>query len=193
MRFVPGHPELRRLPSRHRFALFRLAALIGLSASVRRGLGEPRRDLLLFVDRDQNAAETYAVAIWVAGTAVAYLAWWMSFAIPLTPAFVLAVPAAALVLELPMFVVGAIVVPLWNRVSGSRREVNQTLNSKVLMSLLLALSAYCASGTPVWVRAVAWQFFAVTALNAAAAVVVFLLRGHIDALEASVGGASSAG
>jgi hypothetical protein len=55
---------------------------------------------------------------------------------------------------------------------------------------MTAASAYFARSQS-WARFVAWQFLAVLALNAIAAVVVLLLRDSIADVESSLGGFSS--
>jgi uncharacterized protein YpmS len=57
--------------------------------------------------------------------------------------------------------------------------------------MVTVASAYCAT-QPSWVRIVAWHFFAMVALNAIAAVVVFLLRDAIEQREATMRGDASA-
>lgn len=192
MKFVEGPAELRWLPSRYHFALFRLGAFLRLAAAVRQGLGPPRRDLLFFVDRHQTAFEMYAVALWVTATATAYAGWWMAGFLPIQAAIPLSLPVAALAIELPMHLFSGVLVPLWHAVTGRRREVNLGTNSRVLMTVLLALSAWLVT-VPSWVRLVAWQFIGVLALNTVAAAGLFFLRGRVERLESLAGGVPSAG
>lgn len=192
MKFVEGPSELRWLPSRHHFALFRLVACLRLAAALRRGLGEPRRDLLFFVDRHQSAFEMYAVAAWVTVTATLYTGWFMALALPWPAAILVALPVAALALEIPMHLVSAVLLPLWAASTGRRHEINHGTNSRVLMAILLALSAWFAT-IPSWVSLAAWLFIGLFALNAVAAGVAFLLRARIDRLESLAGGVPSAG
>lgn len=192
MKFVEGPSELRWLPSRHHFGLFRLAAFLRLAAALRRGPGAPRRDLLFFVDRHQSAFEMYSVAIWVTVTATLYAGWCMAIVLPLPATILFALPVAALALELPMHLVSAVLLPLWTALTGRRHEINYGTNSRVSMAVLLLLSAGFTT-VPSWVRLVAWLFLGLFALNAAAAAVAFLLRARIDRLESRAGGVPSAG
>lgn len=165
MTLVRRAEEARWLPSRHHFALFRLAAFLRLSLHRERTM---RNDLALMIDRDQSTAENYLVSSWITLTLTCYftaghVAW-----LPLS--FVLAVVA----LQVPTIVLGLIV---WNR-------NNLGLNSKIYMLLLITASAWLTQ-SPTWVRFAAWQFLAITVLNAIAAVILFLLRGPVARLEAS--------
>ena len=54
--------------------------------------------------------------------------------------------------------------------------------SVLTMGLLLIASSYAIT-TATWARLVAWLFFAVLAVNCAAAVVLWLLRGAVQAEE----------
>jgi hypothetical protein len=50
------------------------------------------------------------------------------------------------------------------------------------MGLLLIASSYVAA-TQTWARFVAWIFFAILLLNCVAAVILWLLRGSVQAAE----------
>ena len=69
MRVVRGRADARWLPSRHNFALFRLAAFLRL----RRARPEPC-DGSCVIDRHQSAMETWLVMSWVTLTFACYLA-----------------------------------------------------------------------------------------------------------------------
>jgi hypothetical protein len=83
---------------------------------------------------------------------------------------------------------GLIFPPLWSALTRSSVDRSR-VNSFALLMILGAVSARFATSAS-WARVVAWQFGAVVALNALAAVVVFLLRDSIARLEASMGGAA---
>src|SRR4051794_21762234 len=68
---IRNRPEARWLPSRHRFALFRLYALLRLVSAKPE---QTEAELVLPIERDQSAHEQYAVALWIYVTAVAYVA-----------------------------------------------------------------------------------------------------------------------
>jgi hypothetical protein len=156
---------MKWLPSRHRFALMKL---IGFLLSSRRQRPEPRR-VIYVVDRDQSAVENYGLAIVYFTVTTCYIA-----ALLPPPAFLAAVPLAAIAVELPMYLIGAAILPLWRD--------KQTLHSIVMMALLIAASAYFATRTT-WVHFVAFAFLALVAVNAVAAVVMFALRNRVRELE----------
>ena len=176
MKVVRGIEEARWLPSRHRFALFRLAGYVRLQGGGTppdQPAGTPafRDDLVLAIDRDQSAVENYGMAVWAGLTVACYfndlLARW-----PLPLAMLASVLLAMIALNIPLCTFGAL--------RPNRNNIR--LNSAINMLLLLAAALYYARAET-WVRFVAWQFLAVVALNAVAAVIVFLLRGPIARLE----------
>jgi hypothetical protein len=169
MNVIVNRPEARWLPSRHRFALAQLVAFTRLRR------GEPRiangpDHLILPIDRDQSASESYAVAIWVFVTAAAYLAAILPMPLPL--AIIVAIPLASIVLHLPIVLGG----PALRLILGDNDHVK--IISVGTMSLLTAWSFFVVRGNS-WARFVAWFFFAVLAGNAIAALVLWLLRAAV--------------
>jgi hypothetical protein len=163
---VRGRGDARWLPSRHRFALFRLFAYLRLLAAK----PEPRPGLILIIDRDQTAYEHHLVSLWIAATSTFYLAATLFRGLPVPVAIAAAIPVAALALEVPFYVSG-LLLRRGSRVNG------------IVCMLVLAIASLYVVRQPSWVRFVAWQFFAVIALNATAAAIVFLLRAPIARLE----------
>jgi hypothetical protein len=163
---VRGRADARWLPSRHRFALFRLYAYVRLLGAK----PEPRPGLILIIDRDQTAYEHHLVSLWIAATSTCYVAATLFRGLPVPVAIAVAIPVAALALEVPFYISGLLLR------GGSR------LNGIVYMFLLAVASIHIVR-QPSWVRFVAWQFFAVIALNTAAAAIVFVLRAPIARLE----------
>jgi len=165
---IRNHPEARWLPSRHRFALFRLYALLRLL----RATTEPTAtELVLPIDRDQSAHEQYTVGAWIYLTAVAYVAALLPVVTPL--ALVLAIPIAAVALHVPLLLLGA-VLPRWTP--------HESLHAKVLMTVLAAGSFWFAQHDR-WPRSIAWLFLGVLAANGAAALVNFAFRGTVARWE----------
>ena len=183
MRVVRDRADARWFPSRHNFALFRLAAYLCL----RRARPE-HHDGILIIDRHQSAAETWLVMSWVTLTFACYLAttlfvdWHIALALPVS------LPLAIVLLEVPAILSALTIAPLFH---SRDRATGFRVNGVVIMLLFSAASAYFARH-PSWIRFVAWQFLALLALNAIAAMIVFPLRHSIARLEAQVGGASSA-
>jgi hypothetical protein len=172
--FVRGRAEAHWLPSRHNFAVFRLAAYLRL-----RNAKPETRDEILFIDRHQSATETWAVGLWLVVTLSCYLAtsWFPSWPLPL-----------ALAASFPLAWIGVQVVAVATGIILTlvmRTDVHLTVNSFLCMLLFTSAAAWYAT-RPTWVRIVAWQFLAILVVNAIAAMIVFLLRGPIARLEASV-------
>ena len=180
MRVVIDRPEARWLPSRHRYALSRLIALVALRFS--RGSVPSNRRLILPIDRDQSAPENHAIALWLLITTTLFLV------ALVRPALWILMPfAAAALLEVPFFVAGAFLAPI----VGRRGADNKRLTSAATFVALAAASAWFA-WTLTWARFVAYFFFAVLAVNAVAFVAMLLLRGVVERIESEYGGTSFA-
>ncbi len=183
MNIVRDCPAARSLPSRRHFALARLISLLRFRT---KDSGAPMTfdRLALTIDRDQDAVEIYTVAAWFFVTA----AWYVAVLLPLRIAF--AVPVSIvitpIILELPTYITGAVLVPLWNVVAGTKIENNQKLNSVTLMTLMAVASSYFgAMASPA--RYVAWFFFAVLVVNATAWVLMASLQGQVREMERRCG------
>lgn len=176
MRVIRGRADAREMPSRRTFAITRLLSLLRMRAAQ----PEPA-EVVLVVDRHQSAAENFTVGAWVTFTVTGFLAATLAQRWPLPAAWIAAIPLALLLFHVPLAIVSVIFF---------RRTNNLRLNSIVLMTLVTVAAAHFARAQS-WVRFVAWQFLAVLALNAVAAVLVMLLRGAIAKSESSLGGFSS--
>jgi len=167
MKVIRNRADARWLPSRYRFALFRLFAFLRM----RSAKPEPREGLILVVDRDQTAAEHHGISLWIVLTVTCYVAATLFAAWPPVLALPVAFVVAAAAVEVPM-ILGGLIVP-------------SRVNSALLMWVLIAAAAYFATQRT-WARFAAWQFLALVALNALAAAIVFLLREPIARLERGV-------
>jgi hypothetical protein len=176
---VRGRRDARWLPSRYRFALFRLWAYF----RARRAAPEPANTILI-IDRDQSASEQYVVGAWVFLTTAAYLeaTLFRTWAWPLST--LAAIACSAMLVELPFFL-GAPVAALL------AKEKRQAMQSAFMMALYVGVSLWLSTSAT-WARYLAWLVLAVTGLNAIAWVIVQLLRGSIARLESSFGGSPSA-
>jgi hypothetical protein len=155
---IRDREDARWLPSRFRFALFRLFALLRMRFTPPR----PRPGLIMAVHRDQSEIEAYAVALWIFATVTCFLSALMPIAI--------AAVFAPLAMQIPLYIVAR----------GTR------VNSILLMALIAAAAIYFAT-RPVWIRFAAWQFLALVALNAVAALIMLALRGAVRKMEARCG------
>jgi hypothetical protein len=176
VRAIRGRADARKMPSRHTFALARLVSLFRIRAS-----RPEAAEVAIVVDRHQSAAENFAVGGWVLITLAAFNTAVLSKWIPIPAALLVSIPLALLMLQVPIVIIGLVFL---------RRPNNLRLNSIVLMTLMTLAATHFARAQS-WVRFVAWQFLAVLALNAIAAVIVLLLRGTIAEAESSLGGLSS--
>lgn len=173
MNVIVNRSAARWLPSRHRFALPQLVAFARLRRGNPQDADGPDH-LILSIDRDQSAAESYAVAVWVFVTVAAYLA--AILPIPLPLAIIVAIPLASIVIHIPIVVGG----PTLRIILGDNDHVK--IVSVGTMSLLTGWSFYVARGHS-WARFVGWFFFAVLACNAIASLILWLLRAEVDEEE----------
>jgi hypothetical protein len=178
MKMIRGRADARWLPSRHNFALFRLAAYLKMRTSK----PEPR-NVIIVIDRHQSAIENHSVAAWVFFTVTCFIAATLFRSLRLPFALAVAVPTAFVLVEVPFFAT-AILLGTWK---GDRIRAQ----SFAYMCTLITAAAWLSTSTS-WVRFIAWQFLGFVVLNAIAAVIVFLLRDSIARLENAVGGATSA-
>lgn len=181
MKAIRGRADARWLPSRHRFALFRLFAYFRLRSVQPR----PDRGLLLVVDRDQSAFENQAMSIWMLAMVTCYTAELLFARWPLPLALLAGFVAGNVLLELPIYTFAVAATAL---APGNHLK----FMSMVYMSLLIMLASWFAT-SPRWIRFVAWQFFFFLAMNALSAIVMFALRGAVARLESTFGGEASAG
>ena len=158
MRIVRDREDARWLPSRFRFALFRLLAFVRMTFTKPR----ERRGIIIAIDPDQSTLENTTISIWFSATTTCFFAALMPIAV--------AIPATILFVQIPMYIVAG----------------GQRVNSKVLISLAAIAAAYLAT-TPSWIRFAAWQFLAMIALNAVAALILLPLRGAVRRMEARCG------
>lgn len=182
MSLIRDNPAARSLPSRHRYALARLLALLTFRDS--RTMPDQIDRLVLSIDRDQNAIEICAVSAWMFVTA----AWYLAEILPLPFGWAVAVALAfgGIVIQFPLYFVGGVLVPLWNLAAGTKTENNQNLNSIVSMTLMFAASVYFGI-TRSSARYPAWFFLAVFILNAGAWVILLPWRGRMREMERRCG------
>ncbi len=186
MRIVRGRAEAQWMPSRYIFALFRLFAYLRFRTA------RPKaHDVLLVIERAQSNVEVNVVVSWVLLTGACYIAelglgsWPLALAIPFGALLANFVMQATIVVSAFTF------APLWRGVTRLETPAS-SVNSFMVLAVAAAGSAYCL-GHPSWVRFVAWQFFAVCALNALASAILFALRGSIARLEAAMPGGTASG
>lgn len=168
---VRDRAEAKWLPSRHRYALMRLLAFLIL----RNARPKPQPGLILVIDRDQSTLENLFTSVWATLTVVCYMSallrgWWKLAAIPL----------GWIVIQLPLYVLGAALMPLFGR---SLAANNHRANSVLYWSLMFVASAYFVTQEGIQ-RWVAYGFFVLLTLNALAAIILFPLRRKVAELEA---------
>lgn len=174
MKVVRERAEARWLPSRHRFAIFRLAAY-AVYLATRQRTSQP--GLALGIDRDQSAAENYTVAAWIMGSATCFLFALLDRVLVTTAAAILAPVAAAMALQV------FVVAPGFLKI-GRERD-NTAINSFITM-LTMSVTALYLTQDDRWVRAIAWSFLVCLAANAVAWLITRILAGRFAAAENEV-------
>ena len=180
MKTVRGRADALWLPSRFRYAIFRLIAF----GVVRRNRPREAGGLVLVIDRDQSASEYYLISVWLLLTVSCYVGAGLSRVTNGVLAALAAIPIASLLIEAPIYLSGAAMPAL--RAAGIRQERSLRVASMMLYGLLILTAAYFAL-TESWVRYVAISFLVIVAANGVAAVVVWLLRRRIAELENTYG------
>lgn len=180
MRAICERRDARWLPSRHRYALFRLFALLRL----RNAKPEIDPGVLLMIDRDQSQDEYYGVSLWVLVTLSCFLAASLFPTWNVALALLAALPITLILVSLGIVVAALTAGLLWSAMRGVKGANQVGVVSFALMSLFLGAAAYHATSRT-WVRWMAWQVLGVVALNALAALLLYFLRAPIARLEAA--------
>lgn len=194
MKIVRNRAEARDLPSRHHFAIFRLAAFLRLRRPRPAGGRSPRshediQDVILAVEENQSTAEVLTVGTWFFATSACYLATLLD-GWPLVLALPVAFAAAVILFQIVFISFGLTIAPLLRKLAGSASQNNAAINSTFCLLVLGAASGWFLRDAS-WLRVVAWVYFLCIAMNASAALALRLLRERVEALEASCGGVAS--
>ena len=131
--------------------------------------------LILPIDRDQSAAESYAVAIWVFVTVAAYFAAILPMPLPLA---IIVSHSSCIDRPSPPDRRRRTDSPARPRRQRSRQD-RLRRNDVLLIVLRRSTSRAAIRGRDI----VSWFFFAVLTCNAIAAVILWLLRGVVQAEE----------
>src|SRR5688572_28147812 len=111
VRAVRNRADARWFPSRHNFALFRLAAYLRL----RRAQPE-HRDGFFVIDRHQSATETWLVMSWVTLTFACYLETTLFVDWHIALALLISLPLAVVLLEVPAILSALTIAPLFDSI-----------------------------------------------------------------------------
>jgi hypothetical protein len=172
VKVVRDRPEARALPSRRHFALTRLVAL--MFPGTPRNSEEPRDHIVLSIDADQTASESYLVSAWFTATLACYIAAALPLVLPV-----------AMIVAVPLAMISIVLICMFATLPLPDGD-NTRVSSAALFVVLAIASAYFAV-QPSWARFVAWLFFSFVIANAIAATIVWLLGGRVRELEARCG------
>lgn len=178
MNVVRDHPEGRWLPSRFRFAAFRLFAYAIFRPEPARQSG-----LVLAIDRDQTAVEQYTIAVWTTVTVTCFAYGFLERAFVRPVAAILA-PVAAFV-AINLFVTWRFLGP------AAWRERNRMDANSFTAMFVITMAALYLAATEGPVRYVAVFFLACLAVNAIAAIAVRLMPERFAAQDVALAEAAA--
>lgn len=170
--------EAQLLPSRHHFALFRLVAYVRL----RNAAPTMKPGLYLGLDRDQTAGEIHTISVLILALSTCFIGTALTSFLAVPLSIVIAPVAAMVTIQLVMIVVGVSSTRLRSAFGDPAASDNRALNSVCLWSLLTAAALYFAS-RPSPARWVAAAFLVVLGANGTAAVILWLMRRRVAAVE----------
>ncbi|MEO6260664.1 MAG: hypothetical protein ABIP63_09945 [Thermoanaerobaculia bacterium] len=184
MRVIRDQPYARWFPSRRRFALTKILALVFLKTLRSDGAPAPSdaaggERIVLGLDRDHDSFEIYSAA----SLHFVVLTCFMASFIPLPPP--LSILLAAFfepLLALLLCFAGALVMSRWAVLRGRSRVSFAPGNSVVLMALAIAASVYLL-GYNGWAAPVGGLFLTIVIINAIASLAVRFLQPTIARLE----------
>jgi hypothetical protein len=181
MRIVRDRADARWLPSRFRFALFRIAALVVMSRLTPR----EKRGLVLIIDRDQSAVEQHLLSLGAVLAGTLFMAGALQPTLGVTAALILSLPLTLGVFSTVLVAAGLVIEPLVAK-AGASLLVARKLNGLTHMALLTAAAIFFATRQS-WVRPFAWTFLIVVGCNLIAAVAMLALGSREAALNQRFG------
>ncbi len=179
MNLVRNREDARWCPGRFHFALPRMYALWKSA----RTPPQIREGIVLAIERGQTSSEMYAVSLWMLLTAATFCAEVMARRVPLPIAITLALPLAAVLLQIPFFVIGGAMMPIWRAATGGRNQNHIALNSAIIMTMMAGASLYFVMESHGIARLAAWFFVVMTAANALASIGLLLMRNLVRRAE----------
>lgn len=182
MTAIANRPAARWLPSRSHFAFFRL---IGFLASRRACDQEPEPGVLA-MNPEQNAIEHYSMSAFSMLTITWYLTLAFEHVIVVPAAVIVSLLLSPIVVQLPLYLVGGAILPLWRKVTGRGDANHLHIHSVMLMAIFFALAVIFAFRGG-WTRWLAFVWLAAGCINAIAAVVMFFARHRVRELERRCG------
>ena len=182
MRIVRERTEARWLPSRFRYATFKLYAYAHLRAA------RPNKvpGVVLVINRDQNPIETSLLSAGICIMTYCFLFSVFSAVMNDVPAATVALIATPVVIEVVVLGIGVLALLLTPKAPGGVVFRTSDLNSFVILVLLTIAASYLALD-PAWVRHVGRVFLLGLVINALAAPIAWMLRGRFAQLDVIYG------
>jgi hypothetical protein len=188
---MKAHVELaegRRLPSRYRYAMFRLTAFMILRWRAPHQASSTDLRYVVIIDRDQNPIESFAFSLFLVtwgaayGSTVATLYWGVRPAVAagLFPVLFMIMP---LVVQAVLYVVAGLMA-VSRRAGLAVADTNHAVQTAVLFLVIFVVAAIASNSGRLLLAVLGWIWFALLGLNAAAAVLMRLLSKPVEAAEA---------
>lgn len=142
--------------------------------------------MALAIERHQSTAENYIMTVVVFIVLAAFLASLIAHTLPFGTACALALPAAAVLINVLVVLVGVLIIPIARKLPRRQPEFGLVLNSLVTLAVVIAAAALLSTGlSPL--RHVGTAFLILVAANALASICLILMRRSIAEAERGYG------
>jgi hypothetical protein len=181
--------EGRWLPSRYRYALFRLTAFLLLRKGAAARSEPPGGRCVLILDRDQNPIESFALSLFVvvwSAACVSISAWYAGVSRPAAIAlFAIVVAITPIIIQLVLYLIAGARAAL-RKAGAPFSEANYEVQSAAFFLLMLGTAIAAAiSGQPA-LEFLGWIWLGLLMLNGAAAILMRLVAQSVAAAEAQL-------
>ncbi len=138
------------------------------------------------IERHQSAMENYIVPVVVFIVLAAFIASLIARTLPFGTACALALPAAAVLINVQVVLVGFIMIPIVRKLPRRQAEFGHAVNSFLLLAVVIAAAALLSGGASP-LRHIGTAFLVLVAANAIAFVCVLLMQRSIADAERRYG------
>jgi hypothetical protein len=188
---MKAHVELaegRWLPSRYRYAMFRLTAFLILRWRAPHQASSTNLRYVVIIDRDQNPIESFAFSLFLvtwgaAYASVAAMLYWGVRPAVAAGLFPISFSLMPLIVQVVLYVVAGLMA-VSRRAGLPVADTNHAVQTGVLFLVISVVAAMASSSGRFPLPILGWIWFALLGLNAVAAVLMRLLGKPVQAAEA---------
>jgi hypothetical protein len=182
------HLEGRWLPSRFRYALFRLAAFVILRKVAARHPSSSERRHVFVIDRDQNPIESFTLSlflvVWISACAAVALPHRHALnAIPAAGWFVILLFLTPVAIQIVLYIIAGLRAAL-RRAGVPLADANYEIQTAAFLLLMVAAATLASLSRRPALSALGWIWLALLGFNCVAAIVMRLLATSVSAVEA---------